>query len=345
MTSQENDALTPAEIKAANQWTANLMGEMDRIVLGQEALHRMVLATLLSRGHLLLEGLPGVGKTLLVKTLAELMELTYQRVQFTPDLMPGDILGHHILQETQQGGRQMVFQKGPVFTHLLLADEINRATPKTQAALLEAMQEHTVSLLGQTRQLPFPFFVLATQNPIELEGTYPLPEAQIDRFLCKLNMSAPQPEILAHIIDTRRRGEPPTPQWRLPENALDALFGLMNRILLPSPVARYIARMVSATHPDSQEATHQVREYVAFGASPRAAIGMAETSRAHALIDGRPSVGFEDVKAVAPHVLNHRIILNHNARIERINAEMLVAGLLNDLDETGLSMPSDMSIA
>jgi len=336
--------LTPAEIESSGGQIARLLAELDRIVLGQKELHRMVLVTLLSRGHLLLEGLPGVGKTLLVKTLSELLELTWQRVQFTPDLMPGDVLGYHILQETQDRQRRMVFQKGPVFTHLLLADEINRATPKTQSALLEAMQEQTVSLLGQTRKLPFPFFVLATQNPIELEGTYPLPEAQIDRFLCKLNVAAPEPEILAHIIATRRRGEPPAPEQRLPANALNTLFDLMNRIILPSPVAHYTARIVSATHPDGDEATRRVRDYVAFGASPRAAIGMAETSRAYALLDGRPSVGFEDVKAVARHVLNHRLILNHKARIDSITPGMIVAELLNTLDETGIKLPEGVSI-
>ena len=344
MTAMNDTPPTPAEIESANEQTANLLAELDRIVLGQKELHRMVLVTLLSRGHLLLEGLPGVGKTLLVKTLSELLGLTYHRVQFTPDLMPGDILGFHILQETEQGQRQMVFQKGPVFTNLLLADEINRATPKTQSALLEAMQEQTVSLLGQTRKLPFPFFVLATQNPIELEGTYPLPEAQIDRFLCKLNVVSQDPEILTRIIAMRRRGEPPAPEQRLSANALNTLFDLMNRIILPAPVAHYTARMVSATHPDANEATSMVHDYVTFGASPRAAIGMAETSRAYSLLDGRPSVGFEDIKAVAPHVLNHRLILNHKARIDHINADLIVADLLNTLDETGLKLPDDMTI-
>jgi len=344
MTAMNDTPLTPAEIEAANAQTVNLLAELDRIVLGQKELHRMVLVTLLSRGHLLLEGLPGVGKTLLVKTLSELLELTWQRVQFTPDLMPGDILGYHILQETEDRQRRMVFQKGPVFTNLLLADEINRATPKTQSALLEAMQEQTVSLLGQTRKLPFPFFVLATQNPIELEGTYPLPEAQIDRFLCKLNVVAPEPDILTHIIATRRRGEPPTPEQHLPADVLNTLFDLMNRLILPAPVAHYIARIVSATHPDGDETTNMVRDYVAFGASPRAAIGMAETSRAYALLDSRPSVGFEDIKAVARHVLNHRLILNHKARIDNINAGMIVADLLNTLDETGLKLPDGVAI-
>ncbi len=344
MTEMNDTPLTPSEIESANEQTIKLLDELDRIVLGQTELHRMVLVTLLSRGHLLLEGLPGVGKTLLVKTLSELLQLTYQRVQFTPDLMPGDILGYHILQETQDGQRQMVFQKGPVFTNLLLADEINRATPKTQSALLEAMQEQTVSLLRQTRKLPFPFLVLATQNPIELEGTYPLPEAQIDRFLCKLNVVSPDPDVLAHIIATRRRGEPPAPERSLPANTLNTLFDLMNCIILPVPVAHYAARVVSATHPDAAEATNMVRDYVSFGASPRAAIGMAETSRAYSLIDGRPSVGFEDVKAVARHVLNHRLILNHKARIDCINADLIVADLLNTLDETGLKLPDDMKI-
>jgi MoxR-like ATPase len=205
--------LQPEEINPAVELANRALAELDRILLGRSELHRLVLAGVLSRGHILLEGLPGVGKTALVKALGGLLNLQFNRVQFTPDLMPSDILGAHILQENHDGRRAMEFHPGPIFTNLLLADEINRASPKTQSALLEAMQERAVTLLGSTRPLPDPFFVLASQNPIELEGTYPLPEAQLDRFLFKLNVTGADVETLDRIISTRRRGEPPAPDF------------------------------------------------------------------------------------------------------------------------------------
>src|SRR5262245_39977995 len=194
--------LQPDEMRPAVEAARQLLEQLDAVLLGRPDLHRLVLAGILSRGHVLLEGVPGVGKTALVKALAQLLDLDFKRVQFTPDLMPGDILGAHILQETPGGGREMIFRPGPIFTNLLLADEINRASPKTQSALLEAMQEHAVTLLGTTRMLPRPFFVLASQNPIELEGTYPLPEAQLDRFLFKLIVPPADLDVLDRIITT-----------------------------------------------------------------------------------------------------------------------------------------------
>ncbi|MBN9524394.1 AAA family ATPase, partial [bacterium] len=201
--------LEPDELAPAAALAGRLLDQLDAMLLGRPALHRLVLIGILSRGHVLLEGVPGVGKTALVKALSHLLDLDFKRVQFTPDLMPGDVLGSHILQDVAGAGREMVFRPGPVFTHLLLADEVNRASPKTQSALLEAMQERCVTLLGTTRPLPDPFFVLATQNPIELEGTYPLPEAQLDRFLFKLVVEPADAATLDRIISTRRRGEPP----------------------------------------------------------------------------------------------------------------------------------------
>jgi MoxR-like ATPase len=340
-----NALLAPEELKPAVDLTAKLLGELDRILLGQRDLHRLVLVAVLAQGHVLLEGVPGVGKTALVKALAQLLGLEFKRVQFTPDLMPGDILGTNILQETAGGERVMTFRPGPIFANLLLADEINRASPKTQSALLEAMQERAVTLLGTTRSLPRPFFVLASQNPIELEGTYPLPEAQLDRFLFKLVVPPAGVAVLDQIITTRRRGEPPEPTGVLSGRELETLFDAMERIYLPRPVARYIARLVAATHPRAAEAPVEVRSYVAHGASPRAAIAMAEAARGLALLAGRPTAGFEDARRIAAAVLNHRLILNYKARLDQVDAFAVVDKLLASLDEAGLNLPADLEIA
>jgi MoxR-like ATPase len=336
--------LQPEELEPAVELAVNVLNQLDHILLGRSGLHRLVLAGILSRGHILLEGVPGVGKTALVKALGDLLGLEFKRVQFTPDLMPGDILGTHILQDNSDGKRGMAFHPGPVFTNVLLADEINRASPKTQSALLEAMQERAVTLLGTTRPLPEPFFVLASQNPIELEGTYPLPEAQLDRFLFKLHVSGADVETLDQIISTRRRGEPPAPHYVINAEELQRLFAVMDRIYLPRPVSRYISRIVAATHSDSSEATDDVRSYVAYGASPRAAIAMAEAARAYAFLDGRPTVGFEDVKAVAAPVLNHRLLLNYKAKFDVVDAHAIINRLLHQIDETGIRLPRDIEI-
>ena len=346
----ENELLQPADVEPVAKLAQQILIQLDHALLGRPELHRLVLAGILSRGHILLEGLPGVGKTALVKALSGMLSLNFSRVQFTPDLMPSDILGTHILQETAAGsggagGRQLVFQPGPIFTNILLADEINRASPKTQSALLEAMQEHSVTLMGATRRLPEPFFVLASQNPIELEGTYPLPEAQLDRFLFKLIVTDVGVDVLEQIISTRRRGELPETHAALTPGDLQRLFSVMDRVFLPRAVSRYISRLVTATHPGTAEATEQVTKYVSYGGSPRAAIAMAEASRAHALIAGRPTVGFEDVRAIAPHVLNHRIILNYQARFDRVTSSAVVEGLLKQLDEAGLQLHGEVELA
>lgn len=338
----DNSVLKPEELKPAYNLANNVLEQLDRILLGRTQVHRLVLIGILARGHILLEGLPGLGKTALVKTLGDIMNLEFKRIQFTPDLMPGDILGTNILQETDSGRREMCFQKGPVFTNILLADEINRASPKTQSAMLETMQEKSVTLLGKTRLLPDPFFVIASQNPIELEGTYPLPEAQLDRFLFRLLFDSVDVDVLTDIVGGRRRGELPAPTWQLEREDLQKIFDTMNRVLLPMPVARYIARLVAATHSSSAEAPECVQQYVTYGASPRAAIGIAEAARGHALLDGRPTVGFEDVKAVTPSVLNHRIILNYQARFDKFDTSKLAEDLLSRLDETGIDLPADV---
>ncbi|MDR2754485.1 MAG: AAA family ATPase [Planctomycetaceae bacterium] len=334
--------LTPSEIKPSVDQINGLLCDLNHILLGRLELHRLVVIGILSRGHILLEGVPGVGKTALIKALGTLFGLTFNRVQFTPDLMPSDILGTNILQEAENRHREMVFQPGPVFTNILLADEINRASPKTQSALLEAMQEHCVTLLGQTRPLPNPFFVLASQNPIELEGTYPLPEAQLDRFLFKLQVEMPAVNVLQDIITSRRHGIPPEPQTIFNTESLQQIFELLERIFLPVAVAAYIARLVSATHPNSPDAPPIIRDYVNFGASPRAAIAIAEAARTAAFIAGRPSAGFEDVRFVAAPVLNHRLLLGYKARMDKIDTKMILKELLESVKEVDTKLPSDI---
>jgi MoxR-like ATPase len=337
--------LSPEQLTPASEMANRVLEQLDRILLGRSDLHRQVLVGILARGHILLEGLPGVGKTALIKALGDVMQFEFNRVQFTPDLMPGDILGTNILQETDAGRREITFQPGPIFTNILLADEINRASPKTQSALLEAMQERCVTLMGQTRELPSPFFVLASQNPIELEGTYPLPEAQLDRFLFKLAVHGAEVDVMESIISSRRRGEPPRPDWSISQDELRGLFDVMDRIFLPRPVSRYIARLVAATHPNFAEAPDHVNQYVSFGASPRAAIAIAEAARGNALIAGRPTVGFEDVRSVAPAVLNHRVLLSYKAKFDRVDSYQVIDQLLSNMDEAGLDLPEDVEVA
>ncbi|MDJ0835731.1 MAG: AAA family ATPase [Acidobacteriota bacterium] len=344
-TPDHTELLSPETLERAAASARLVLEELDRILLGRQELHRLVLTAVLSRGHLLLEGMPGLGKTALVKALGDVLELGFNRVQFTPDLMPSDILGAHILEEKAGGGREMVFRPGPVFTNVMLADEINRASPKTQSALLEAMQERCVTLLGTTRDLPRPFFVMASQNPVDLEGTYPLPEAQLDRFLFKLHVGDLDVETMTQIIATRHRGEPPKVERHLNKAELEDLFQVMDGIHLPRPVAHYISRLVRATHPKGEEASERIGDYVAFGASPRAAIAIAEAARAAALLRCSPTVGFDDVRAVAEHALNHRIIPTYKARVDGVTTIDLVRDLLDGMDETGLSLPEGVALA
>ncbi len=318
-----------------------MLAELGRAILGQRALLELVTISLLARGHLLLEGLPGLGKTELIKSLSKLLGLSFRRVQFTPDLLPGDIIGSPILEETG-GRRQLVFHQGPIFANLVLADEINRASPKTQSALLEAMQERRVTVLGETHPLPLPFFVLATQNPIELEGTYPLPEAQLDRFMFKISVQGVSSETLEEIITTRRHGESPDLAQVLSGADLVELFNDVDAVHLPLAVANYIARLVSATHPERAESGDEIRKFVKFGASPRAAIALAGTSRAAALLRGKPNVGFDEVRFVARSVLGHRLILDYAARLEGWDSLKLVDRLLEVVPEVPGNLPLDL---
>lgn len=333
--------LTPSEVAEAQQLLMRLTDGLGSAILGQWRLIEQVVICLLARGHILLEGLPGLGKTELVKSLSALLGLSSKRVQFTPDLLPGDIVGAPILEE-HNGSRKLVFHPGPIFANLVLADEINRATPKTQSALLEAMQENRVTVLGETRLLPQPFFVLATQNPIELEGTYPLPEAQIDRFTFKINVNGVGSETLQQIISTRKRGQVPPLAEVMTGTDLSRLFDLTDRVHLPEAVANYIARLVTATHPQREDSPDEVKKFVKYGASPRAAIALAGTSRAAALLAGKPNVGFQEVKKVAPCVLGHRLILDYSARLEGWTTTKMVDLLLVRVAEVAHQLPADV---
>ena len=309
---------------------------LNRIIMGKETLVRQFLVGLLARGHILLEGLPGLGKTQLVRALCELCSLEWKRIQFTPDLMPLDITGSHILRD-RDGARDFEFRPGPVFANLVLADEINRASPKTQSALLEAMQERRVTVLGTMHPLPDPFLVMATQNPIEMEGTYPLPEAQLDRFLFKLDVKDVGADVLTDILIERGRGELPAMEPILDHASFLAALTAVEAIALARPVAGYIARLVRATHADGGLA---LAKAIRHGASPRAALAMAMASRARAFLDRRTTVGFEDVNDVALPVLRHRIVLDYSAKLDNVRPDDILREIMDQVPELEKSTPS-----
>ena len=338
---KQTGLLAPEAVEQAKAAADRVLDGLNRAILGQKELTRLFVTGFLARGHVLLEGLPGLGKTELVKALSKLLDLDFKRLQFTPDLLPGDVTGGHILEETEKG-RGLVFHPGPVFTNLLLADEINRASPKTQSALLEAMQERCVTVLGETRALASPFAVLATQNPIELEGTYPLPEAQLDRFLFKLSVARLDRETMQTIITERRGGEPPELEAVIDGEGLRELFAAVDRIYLPRAVAAYIARLVDATHSESEFAPESVRDYVRHGASPRAAISIAEAGRAHALLAGKPGVGFDDVCAVVVPAMAHRLVLDYRARLDGYDGPQIVRAVLKAVGELDENLPKEV---
>ena len=335
-----SDHVNEDDVAVAAPRLQALRAALNAVLFGQEALVDNVITALLARGHLLLEGLPGLGKTELVKGLAKALRLDAKRIQFTPDLLPGDITGNPILQE-ENGRRQFVFQPGPLFANLVLADEINRASPKTQSALLEAMQERRVTVMGQAHPLPDPFFVLATQNPIELEGTYPLPEAQLDRFLFKLEVHRNEVSVLERIVQHRQIGVEPTVEPVLDADELPRLAALAARVYLPEVVVNYLARLVDATHAGRSKTAGGIK----FGASPRAALGLAAAARARALLAGRLNASFEDVQAVAAPVLQHRIVLDYHARIDGLTPAAAVAALLEEVPAQAQPLPATLRTA
>ncbi len=307
--------------------------QIGRAIVGHDDVVHGVLTAIFVGGHCLLEGVPGLGKTMLVRTLSEVLDLKFSRIQFTPDLMPSDILGTNMIVESPEGKRVFEFQKGPVFTQLLLADEINRATPKTQSALLETMQEGTVTVAGQRFLLEQPFFVLATQNPIEQEGTYPLPEAQLDRFLFKLVVGYSSRDELSTIVDRTTKGTKVTVDKVMDGEEIIRWQKLVREVILAGHVQDYIVRLVLATHPDGVLAAKVTNDYVRWGASPRAAQTLALAAKVRALLDGRYNVSFEDVRRVYLPSMRHRVLLNFEAQAEGVQPDAVLLDILEKIPE------------
>jgi len=324
-----------AQVEAMGRAREALLAEVGKIIVGQKDVLSQVLTAFFARGHCLLMGVPGLAKTLMVHSLAQTMQLEFKRIQFTPDLMPTDITGTHILQRDHETGeRRFVFQRGPVFTNVLLADEINRTPPKTQAALLEAMQERKVTASGETHALPSPFLVLATQNPLELEGTYPLPEAQLDRFLLLVKVDYPSLEEEQQILlsTTGRDGE--SLQSLFDARSILSFQELVRQVPVSEHVAQYAARLCRATRPQTEEAPEFIRKYVRFGSGPRAGQALILAAKAHVVLHGRYNVSCDDIRAYALPVLRHRVILNFAAASEGLDADGVIRKLLDTVNET-----------
>jgi len=307
--------------------------EISKVIVGYDEIINFTIISLLSGGHVLLEGVPGIGKTLLVRTLSEILDLKFSRIQFTPDLMPADITGTNIILEDENGRKYFKFQEGPIFANIVLADEINRATPKTQSALLEAMQEGSVTSGGVIYSLLKPFFVMATQNPIEMEGTYPLPEAQLDRFFFKLILTPPSQEELLEIIERTTNIETPKVNKVADGNTIEELKKIVRSVPIPMAVKEYAVKIVLATHPESPHATEKVKKYVRYGASPRGAQALILGGKALALIEGKSNVSFKNIKKVAIPALRHRIILSFEGEAEGITTDEIIEDILEKVKE------------
>ena len=306
----------------------SVRSEIGKVIVGQDDVVEGVLICLLAGGHVLLEGVPGLGKTTLLRTLARALQLKYSRIQFTPDLMPADIVGSMIIESDDRGAKALRFQPGPIFANLVLADEINRATPKTQSALLEAMQERTVTSGTTTHELDQPFLVMATQNPIEMEGTYPLPEAQLDRFLMKILVKYPSRDELTRIVERTIQPESQTPMAVMDRAAILEVRSVCREVLVAPHVQEYAIHLVMATQPERKEAHEMARKYVRYGSSPRGAQALVECGRVRALIQGRYHLAAEDVEHVAAAVLRHRIILNFDAHADGETPETVLDAVI-----------------
>jgi len=310
-----------------------LIREIEQVIVGHHEVIEGILISLVCGGHVLLEGVPGLGKTLLVKSLGRVLNLRFSRIQFTPDLMPADIIGTNVVMEDESGRKHFEFQRGPIFAQIILADEINRATPKTQSALLEAMQEQSVTVAGIAHHLEAPFIVLATQNPIEMEGTYPLPEAQLDRFFLKLNVTYPSIQQLEDIVDRTTQLDATELHNVLDAGRIDEMKEFVRAIPVAAHVKNYAARLVLATHPDSPYATDLANRYVLYGSSPRGAQSLVLGGKMKALLDGRYNVSFEDLRAIAIPSLRHRVILNFEGAAARIEQASIIAEILEKTPE------------
>ncbi len=332
------EALAPDDLAAVEKLKEGyriIVDEMGKVIVGQHEVIEQLLISLFSRGHCLLVGVPGLAKTLMIRTLARVLTLSFKRIQFTPDLMPSDITGTDIIQEDPKSNeRKFVFLHGPVFANIVLADEINRTPPKTQAALLEAMQEHQVTASGRLYKLDEPFFVLATQNPIEQEGTYPLPEAQLDRFMFNVQVDYPSEDEELEIIRTTTSGELPELETVLSADEIDELQEIVTRTPVPEHVYRYALRLARMTRPLQDDAPEWIRDWVSWGAGPRASQYLVLGAKARAILNGRYAALLEDVRAVAPAVLRHRIVTNFNAESEGVTQDDIVAKLIAELPKT-----------
>jgi MoxR-like ATPase len=327
-TFQQNESNMKERVEKFKENFLRVKEEISKVIVGQQDIVEGVLLCLFANGHVLLEGLPGLGKTLMVRTMSDALDLSFSRIQFTPDLMPADIIGTNIVAENEHGRKEFQFQRGPIFANVVLADEINRATPKTQSAMLEAMQEHTVSVAGTTHVLQEPFLVLATQNPIEMEGTFPLPEAQLDRFLFKLKVSYPSPDELSIILERTTINEIPKAGKILDTKQVTEMRWLIREITLASHVREHAVKLIFATHPDSDTSPDMVKKYVRYGSSPRGAQALILGAKVRALLDGRYNVAVEDIDAVAYHALRHRMILNFEGEAEGIDADEIIKTIL-----------------
>ena len=327
------------------QMILSLQKNIGKAVVGKEEAVEYALIALLCKGHVLIEDVPGVGKTTLASAMARSLDCSFRRIQFTPDLMPADVTGTNIIEQDENGQNRLVFQRGPIFSSIILADEINRATPKTQSALLEAMQEHTVTAGGNTYRLEEPFFVLATQNPIEQDGTYPLPEAQMDRFMFKLLVTFPTPEELAKIVTLTQVTMDETANAVLNAKTLLEMRAVAKEIPISSEILDYTVRLVEASHPERDDAPEFTRQYVRFGASPRAAQNLITSAKARALMDGRFNVSFEDIDTLAYPVLRHRVKPSFLAVTEKIDADTLIYMLLEEVNGRKVSSdPKDVAM-
>jgi MoxR-like ATPase len=302
--------------------------EVSKQIVGQQEIIEGVLICLMTGGHALLEGVPGLGKTLLIRTLHEVLDLEFSRIQFTPDLMPADIIGTNVVTEDESGRKFFEFQQGPVFANLILADEINRATPKTQSALLEAMQEKSVTVAGTQHKLQRPFFVMATQNPLEMEGTYPLPEAQLDRFFFKLKVGYPSLDELDLVMERTTKREVPLVEKVCDGEQINRLEEIVRDILIAEDVRRYALRIVLGTHPDSEDAPELTKKYVRYGSSPRGAQALILAGKVKAILDGRYNVARADIQGVALPSLRHRLILSFEGEAEGVDPDQIVGHLL-----------------